>query len=133
MSQLCRKYCGSRNLAALERAGSLRLGSWAVAQAFGCALANWLADVCCLVCAMFALGVLVPWAKILVAWPRGRHPWDIIHRVHADDLAQMTWLAATHPAAAGQTFLAVDRNAMLGECFVPLMAALYRPNDDSAG
>jgi uncharacterized membrane protein YbhN (UPF0104 family) len=42
--------------AALERAGSLRLGYRAVAQAFGCALANWLADVCCLVCAMFALG-----------------------------------------------------------------------------
>ena len=50
--------------AALERAGSLRLGYGAVAQACGC----WLADVCCLVCAMFALGVPVPWTKILVAW-----------------------------------------------------------------
>ena len=53
---------------ALERAGSLRLGYGAVALAFGCALVNWLADVCCLVCAMFALGVPVPWARILVAW-----------------------------------------------------------------
>ena len=31
----------------------------------------------------------------------------------------MTWLAATCPAAAGQVFLAVDRNVTLGEYFVP--------------
>ena len=53
---------------ALQRAGSLRLGYGTVALAFGYALVNWLADVCCLVCAMFALGVPVPWTKILVAW-----------------------------------------------------------------
>jgi len=39
----------------------------------------------------------------------------------------MTWLAATHPAAAGQVFLAVDRDVGLGEYFVPLMAALGQP------
>lgn len=55
----------------MERAGSLRLGYGAVAQAFGCALVNWLADVCWLICAMFALGVPVPWARILVAWTAG--------------------------------------------------------------
>lgn len=73
------------------------------------------------------------WGDLLVArlrnqgWPGDRHPEDIIPWVHTDDLAQMTWLAATHPAAAGQAFLAVDRNVMLGEYFVPLIAALGRP------
>lgn len=73
------------------------------------------------------------WGDLLVArlkdhgWPRDRHPGDIIPWVHTDDLAQMTTLAATHPAAAGQTFLAVDRNVMLGEYFAPLTAALGQP------
>ena len=58
--------------------------------------------------------------------PRDCHPGDIIPWVRTDDLAQMTWLAATHPAP-GQRFLAVDRNVMLGEYFVPLMAALGQP------
>lgn len=57
--------------ATLERAGDLRLANWALGQAFVCALANWAADACCLICAMFALGVPVPWAKILVVWSAG--------------------------------------------------------------
>jgi len=57
--------------ATLERAGDLRLASPALGQAFACALANWAADVCCLICAMFALGIPVPWAKILVVWTAG--------------------------------------------------------------
>jgi uncharacterized membrane protein YbhN (UPF0104 family) len=57
--------------ATLERAGDLRLANRALAQAFACALANWAADVGCLICAMCALGVPVPWAKILVVWSAG--------------------------------------------------------------
>jgi uncharacterized membrane protein YbhN (UPF0104 family) len=75
---LRRCTCGRprRDLAALlsvplERAGGLRLGYRALGQAFGCAMANWAADAGCLVCAMFALGVPVPWAKILVVWSAG--------------------------------------------------------------
>ena len=57
--------------ATLDRAGDLRLANRALGQAFACALANWAADVCCLICAMFALGVPVPWTKILVVWSAG--------------------------------------------------------------
>jgi putative heme transporter len=57
--------------ATLERAGDLRLANRALGQAFACALANWAADVCCLICAIFALGVPVPWTKILVVWSAG--------------------------------------------------------------
>jgi nucleoside-diphosphate-sugar epimerase len=73
------------------------------------------------------------WGDMLVArlndrgWPGDRHPGDIIPWVHTSDLAQMTWLAATHPAAAGQTFLAVDRNVRLSDYFMPLTAALGHP------
>jgi putative heme transporter len=55
----------------LERAGELRLGYLALAQAFGCALANWVADVCCLLCALHAVGADVPAAKILLVWTAG--------------------------------------------------------------
>jgi hypothetical protein len=47
------------------------------------------------------------WGDLLVArlrdqgWPGDRHAGDFIPWVHADDLAEMSWLAATHPAAAG--------------------------------
>jgi nucleoside-diphosphate-sugar epimerase len=73
------------------------------------------------------------WGDMLVArladsgWPGDRHPGDIIPWVHAGDLAQMTWLAATRPAAAGQIFLAVDANVPLSDYFVPLAAALGQP------
>jgi putative heme transporter len=55
----------------LERAGNLRLGYLAMAQAFGCALANWAADICCLLCALHAVGADVPAAKILLVWTAG--------------------------------------------------------------
>jgi putative heme transporter len=55
----------------LERAGGLRLAYRALGQAFACALANWAADVGCLICALLALGIPVPWAKILVVWSAG--------------------------------------------------------------
>jgi nucleoside-diphosphate-sugar epimerase len=73
------------------------------------------------------------WGDGLVArlrgtgWPPDRHPGDVIPWVHGQDLAEMTWLAATCPAAAGQVFLAVDRNITLGEYFVPIITALGHP------
>jgi dihydroflavonol-4-reductase len=55
------------------------------------------------------------------------HPGDVIPWVHTDDLAEMTWLAATHPDAAHATFLAVDENIALGDYFDPILAALGEP------
>lgn len=73
------------------------------------------------------------WGDLLIArlrdpdW-RGRwHPDDVIPWVHTDDLAEMTWLAATQPAAAGQTFLAVDANVAIRDYFVPIMRAMRQP------
>ena len=57
-------------------------------------------------------------------WPGDCHAGDIIPWVHTEDLAEMTWLAATHPAASGETFLAVDRNVAIGDCFGPIIGAL---------
>ena len=55
----------------LERAGDLRLSYPALALAFGCALANWAADILCLFCALHAVGVAVPSGKILLIWTAG--------------------------------------------------------------
>lgn len=69
------------------------------------------------------------WGDELVArlrgegWPQAWHPGDVIPWVHADDLAEMTWLAATHRAAAGQTYIAVDRCVAIGDYFGPIVAA----------
>jgi dihydroflavonol-4-reductase len=57
-------------------------------------------------------------------WPSKWHPGDIIPWVHTDDLAEMTWLAATHPKAAGQTFMAVDNNVVVGDFLGPIITAL---------
>jgi nucleoside-diphosphate-sugar epimerase len=70
------------------------------------------------------------WGDELVArlrqsgWPAAYHPGDVIPWVHTRDLAEMTWLAATHPAAGGEIFLAVDRCVAIRDYFVPIMTAL---------
>lgn len=56
---------------ALERAGDLRLSSLALAQAFAYAMVNWVADICCLSCAVHAVGVALPVTKILLIWSAG--------------------------------------------------------------
>ncbi|MBV9092552.1 MAG: flippase-like domain-containing protein [Streptosporangiaceae bacterium] len=56
---------------ALERAGDLRLSSLALAQAFAYALVNWAADICCLACAVHAVGAALPVTKILLIWSAG--------------------------------------------------------------
>jgi hypothetical protein len=48
----------------------------------------------------------------------------VIPWVHTSDLAEMTWLAATHPAAESETFLAGDRCVPIRDYFVPIMTAL---------
>jgi hypothetical protein len=60
-------------------------------------------------------------------WPPDRRLGDVIPWAHGQDLAEMTWPAATCPAAAGQVFLAVDRNIALGEYVVPIITALGHP------
>jgi Lysylphosphatidylglycerol synthase TM region len=40
-------------------------------RAFGWALANWIADAACLVCAIKAIGDTVPWTAILIIWTAG--------------------------------------------------------------
>jgi nucleoside-diphosphate-sugar epimerase len=65
------------------------------------------------------------WGNELIArlrttgWPAPWHPDDVLPWVRTENLAEMTWLAATHPGAANETFLAVDRNASLREWIVP--------------
>jgi dihydroflavonol-4-reductase len=61
------------------------------------------------------------------AWRARFHPDDVIPWVHTDDLAEMTWLAATRESAVGQTFIAVDANVALREYFDPLLRAMGRP------
>jgi nucleoside-diphosphate-sugar epimerase len=60
-------------------------------------------------------------------WPPDMHPDDVLPWVHTLNLAEMTWLALTHPAAANETFLAIDRNVSFGEFFGPIAKALGRP------
>jgi nucleoside-diphosphate-sugar epimerase len=59
-------------------------------------------------------------------WPQSWHPGDVIPWVHTDNFAEMTWLAATHPAAAGRTYIAVDRCLAIADYFCPIVAALGR-------
>jgi nucleoside-diphosphate-sugar epimerase len=60
-------------------------------------------------------------------WHNKWHPDDIIPWTHTDDLAEMAWLAATHPAAAGQTFNAVDRNVTAADYILRVAEALGLP------
>ena len=55
----------------LERLGSVNLGLPVIASAFGYALVNWAADVLCLAAAIAAIGVPVPWGKLLLIWSAG--------------------------------------------------------------
>jgi nucleoside-diphosphate-sugar epimerase len=60
-------------------------------------------------------------------WPKDFHPDDVIPWVHTENLAEMTWLAVTHPVAANQTFLAVDQNVAIRDFFVPVAKVLGCP------
>jgi nucleoside-diphosphate-sugar epimerase len=53
-------------------------------------------------------------------WPPDLHPGDVLPWLHTENLAEMSWLALTHPAAGNETFLAVDRNVSMNEFFVPI-------------
>jgi uncharacterized membrane protein YbhN (UPF0104 family) len=52
----------------LERLGSVNLGLAAIASVLGYALANWMADAACPAAAIAAVGVPVPWGRLLLAW-----------------------------------------------------------------
>jgi hypothetical protein len=53
---------------ALQRLGSFNLRPSAIAVAFGYALINWVADAACLAAAIAAIGVAVPWDRLLLVW-----------------------------------------------------------------
>jgi putative heme transporter len=55
----------------LRRLGSFNLGPAATAAGFGYALVNWAADAACLAAAIAAIGVAVPWDKLLLIWSAG--------------------------------------------------------------
>jgi putative heme transporter len=55
----------------LQRLGSFDLGLPAVAVTFGYAVINWVADLACLAAAVAAIGVAVPWDKLLLIWSAG--------------------------------------------------------------
>ena len=57
--------------AILQRLGSSDLGLPAIAVTFGYALVNWAADALCLAAAIAAIGVAVPWDKLLLVWSAG--------------------------------------------------------------
>jgi uncharacterized protein (TIRG00374 family) len=56
---------------ALGSVTAIRLGSTALVAALGWAVVNWLADAACLIFAIKAVGVAVPWHKILLVWSAG--------------------------------------------------------------
>lgn len=60
-------------------------------------------------------------------WPESLHPGDQMPWVHTLNLAEITWLALTHPKAVNETFLAVDRNVTMNEFLVPIARALGQP------
>lgn len=55
----------------LKRLDSFNLSRVAITAAFGYALMNWAADVLCLAAAIAAIGVAVPWDKLLLVWSAG--------------------------------------------------------------
>jgi len=60
-------------------------------------------------------------------WPKAMHPDDVLPWVQTQNLAEMARLALSHPGAAGETFLAIDRNVALRELFGPIAKALGQP------
>lgn len=60
-------------------------------------------------------------------WPKNIHPDDVMPWVHTENLAEMSWLALSHPAAANEVFLAVDRNVAFRDFYGPVANALGKP------
>jgi len=60
-------------------------------------------------------------------WPESLHPDDIMPWVHSENLAEMVWLALTHPSVPNEAFIAVDRNVPIRACYGDVAAALGRP------
>jgi len=60
-------------------------------------------------------------------WLEDLHPGDVMPWVHTENLAEMTALALTHPDAANEVFLAIDRNVSMREFFGPIAAAVGQP------
>jgi len=58
--------------AALDRLSLFRLGPVTVGLALTCGILNWGADACCLIVAVKAIGVPVPWDGVLLAWSAGQ-------------------------------------------------------------
>jgi nucleoside-diphosphate-sugar epimerase len=59
-------------------------------------------------------------------WPEFLHPDDIMPWVHTENLAEMVWLALTHPSVPNEAFIAVDRNVPIRACYGEVAAALGR-------
>lgn len=60
-------------------------------------------------------------------WLEDLHPDDVMPWVHTENLAEMTWLALTHPGAANEVFLAVDRNVSMDEFYGPVARVVGQP------
>lgn len=59
-------------------------------------------------------------------WPDFLHPDDIMPWVHSENLAEMVWLALTHPSVPNEAFIAADRNVPIRACYAEVAAALGR-------
>jgi putative heme transporter len=57
---------------AMERLSLFRLGPGTVGLAFAWGIGNWAADACCLILAVRAMGLPIPWGGVLLAWSAGQ-------------------------------------------------------------
>jgi putative heme transporter len=59
-------------MSVMDRLSLFRLGPATVGLAFTWGILNWAADACCLILAVKAIGVPVPWGGVLLAWSAGQ-------------------------------------------------------------
>jgi len=55
----------------IGRVGSLKLSAGSICYLLACSLVNWAADALCLAAAIGAVGLAIPWSKLLLVWSAG--------------------------------------------------------------
>jgi putative heme transporter len=82
----------------LDRLGSFNLGLAVIGSAFGWALVNWAADVACLGAAIAAIGVPVPWDKLLLIWSVGAAAANFSPTLYGLGVVDIALITALHAA-----------------------------------
>jgi putative heme transporter len=83
---------------ALRRLGAFNLSLPAIVRAFGSATVNWLADLLCLAASIAAIGVGVPWAKLLLVWSAGSAAASFAPTPFGLGVVDIALIAALHAA-----------------------------------